>query len=298
MMAVLNAEGLGKRYRSTWALRDLSLSLEAGQVAALVGPNGAGKSTLLELAIGLLSPTEGSIAVFGASPTREAAAVLPRIGFVAQEHPLYSSFSVEEMLTLGRKLNQRWDDSFARRRVAQLGLPLGKKVGQLSGGQQAQVALVLALAKRPELLLLDEPIAAFDPLARHEFLQVLMETVTDSGATVLLSSHILGDLERVCDSLILLSAGGLQLQGDIESILSSHRVVIGPASEELLACGVHHVIQRSRSERQVSSLVKLDAPLVLTEDWSVHEPTLEDIVLAYLQQGGNMTGATREAVTA
>jgi ABC-2 type transport system ATP-binding protein len=233
--------------------------------------------------------------VLGGSPAREPASVLPRVGFVAQEHPLYRGFSVEEMLRFGREMNPRWDDGFAKQRVAQLGLPLAKKVGQLSGGQQAQVALVLALAKRPELLLLDEPIAAFDPLARREFLQVLMETVADTGATVLLSSHILGDLERVCDTLLLLSSGRVQLFGEIDDILTAHRFVVGPTEEEVLSACVHDVIQRSRSERQVSSLVRLEAPLVLGDAWSAHEPTLEDIVLAYLQRG-DVTAPAREEV--
>ena len=204
MNEVLRTENLGKRYGASWALKGCSFSLMPGQVTALVGPNGAGKSTLLELAIGLISPSEGDIQVLGASPTREADKVLPRVGFAAQEHPLYRGFSVEDTLRMGKLLNKRWDDDYARRRIAQLGLPLKKKVGQLSGGQQAQVALTLAVSKRPELLLLDEPIAAFDPLARREFLQALMETVAETGAAVLLSSHILGDLERVCDSMLLL----------------------------------------------------------------------------------------------
>jgi ABC-2 type transport system ATP-binding protein len=294
MTPVLRATNLGKRYGGFWALKDCSFDLEAGHVTALVGPNGSGKSTLLELAIGLLAPSEGKVEVLGASPTREPAAVLPRVGFVAQEHPLYRGFSVEEMLRFGRELNPRWDDAFAKRRVAQLGLPLSKKIGQLSGGQQAQVALVLALAKRPELLLLDEPIAAFDPLARREFLQVLMETVADTEATVLLSSHILGDLERVCDSLILLSGGKIQLCEEIEGILASHRLVIGPVEEESLASCLHEVVQRSRSEKQVATLVRLNTPLVLGDAWTAHEPSLEDIVLAYLDRG--VVAPSREEV--
>jgi ABC-2 type transport system ATP-binding protein len=287
--AVLRAENLGKRYGSYWALNDCRFSLEAGRVAALVGPNGSGKSTLLELAIGLLSPTQGLVEVLGASPTREPANVLPSVGFVAQERPLYRGFSVEETLLFGKNLNPRWDDAFARRRVTELGLPSNKKIGQLSGGQQAQVALVLALAKRPALLLLDEPIAAFDPLARREFLQTLMETVADSGAAVLLSSHILGDLERVCDSVILLVGGRIQLLGEIEEILASHRFVIGPLEEQMLTTWLHQFIQRNQTEKQVATLVRLDTPLVLGNHWSVHEPSLEDIVLAYLRRGDGVS---------
>jgi len=285
MSVVLQVNNLGKNYGLQWALKNCSFKLEAGHVTALVGPNGSGKSTLLELAIGLLAPDEGSIEVLGASPITHSEQVLPRVGFVAQEHPLYKSFSVEEILRFGKELNPRWDDGFARQMVAQLGFPDNKKVGHLSGGQQAQIALVLALAKRPELLLLDEPIAAFDPLARREFLPVLMATVAESGAAVLLSSHILGDLERVCDSMLLLAGGRLQLFEEIEEILSSHRLIIGPVIEEILASGIHSVISSSRTEKQVATLVKLEAPLVLGDAWSVHEPSLEDIVLGYLQRG-------------
>jgi ABC-2 type transport system ATP-binding protein len=267
-------------------------------VAALVGPNGSGKSTLLELAIGLLSPTEGRVEVLGSSPSREPNRVLAGVGFVAQEHPLYRGFSVEETLVFGRKLNPLWDQSFAMQRITKLGLPLKKKVGQLSGGQQAQLALVLALAKRPELLLLDEPIAAFDPLARREFLQMLMETVTDSGAAVLLSSHILGDLERICDSLILLVDGQIQVAGDIEEILTVHRFVVGPTEEEMLTSCLHEIVHRSRSSKQVSALLRLDGPLVLGDKWSVHEPTLEDIVLGYLGRGQTVVSSEEAGVPA
>ena len=283
MSAVLEADSLGMRYGSFWALKECTFSLDQGHVTALVGPNGAGKSTMLELAVGLLTPSEGQVEVLGSSPTREPLKVLPRVGFVAQEHPLYRGFSVEEMLHFGKSTNPRWDDAWARKRIALIGLPLKKKAGQLSGGQQAQFSLVLALAKRPDLLLLDEPIAGLDPLARRDFLQLLMETVAESGMAVLLSSHILGDLERVCDSLVVLIGGRVQLSDTIEKVMESHRVIIGPVDEEMLVSCVHSVIDCSRTEKQVATLVKLDAPLVLTDLWSVHEPSLEEIVLGYMQ---------------
>ena len=210
---VLSTDGLGKRYGSRWALQDCSFELEPGSVTALVGPNGAGKTTLLQLAVGLGRPSAGTVRVLGHDPLREAGAVLPRIGFVAQDHPLYRGFSVAETLRLGRKLNPSWDDELARDRIEQLGVSPRQKVGKLSGGQQAQVALTLALAKRPELLLLDEPVASLDPLARREFLQSVMEAVAETGMTVILSSHIVADLERVCDHLVILSQAHVQLAG-------------------------------------------------------------------------------------
>jgi len=183
MSAILQATGLGKRYGDEWALRDCSLELPAGRVAALVGPNGAGKTTLLHLAVGLLAPTSGRIEIFG-SPPRRNRSVLERVGFVAQDTPLYPSFKVGEMLTLGRRLNRRWDGQWAEDRLRGLGIPLGKRVGALSGGQRAQVALTLALAKRPNLLLLDEPVASLDPLARREFLQALTDAAAADGLRV------------------------------------------------------------------------------------------------------------------
>jgi ABC-type multidrug transport system ATPase subunit len=284
MTAALVATGLGKRYGSRWALQDCTLSIQPGQVVALVGPNGAGKSTFLEMATGLLRPSAGTIEVAGAVPWDRPSEALPAIGFVAQDHPLYRNFTVEELLWFGRALNANWDHGFAHARVASLGLPLKKKAGQLSGGQQAQVALVLALAKRPQVLLLDEPIAAFDPLARREFLQVLMETVATTGATVVLSSHILGDLERVCDSLVVLSNSRVRLTGAIDEVLARHRFVVGPAEQAALACQIQAVVQMRKGERQVGALIRLETPLVLADGWTASEPSLEDIVLGYLQR--------------
>jgi ABC-2 type transport system ATP-binding protein len=284
MTAALATHGLGKRYGREWALRDCSLELPVGSVAALVGPNGAGKTTLLHLAVGLTEPTCGEIQAFGWSPREHPGMVLARVGFVAQEHPLYRSFTVGETLKLGRKLNPRWDEALARERLQTLGIPLGRRVGRLSGGQRAQVALVLAVAKRPELLLLDEPVASLDPLARREFLQALMDAVAAEGLTVVLSSHILGELERVCDHLVMLSAGRVQLAGDIDELVRSHKLLIGPRSDASAVGRVHDVIRETHTERQSTLLVRVNGTLH-DNSWDVHDASLEEIALAYLSNG-------------
>ncbi|MBV8256726.1 MAG: ABC transporter ATP-binding protein [Actinobacteria bacterium] len=292
MTPALETHGLGRRYGSKWALRDCTLEIPRGSVTALVGPNGAGKTTLLRLAVGLARPSAGTVRVLGLEPRADAAELLPRIGFVAQEHPLFGSFTVAEMLRTGSKLNPTWDDEAARRRIAELDLPLDQKVKSLSGGQRAQVALTLALAKRPELLLLDEPVASLDPLARLEFLQSVLEVVSDGELTVVLSSHIVADLERVCDHLVILSVGRTQLAGSIEEILASHRLLTGPRDEAADVARTHEVLRESHVERQTTLLVRGGAH-VYDSRWTVHELGLEEIVLAYLGQG---SGRRRETV--
>ncbi|GIJ65959.1 ABC transporter ATP-binding protein [Virgisporangium ochraceum] len=274
--------GLGRRYGKNWALRDCSLRLPAGRIAALVGPNGAGKSTLLHLLVGLSQPSAGSVTVFGQAPgSRE---VLDRIGFVAQDTPLYRDFTPAELIEMGRRLNRAFDVGLARDRLDQLGIAADRAVGKMSGGQRAQVALTLALAKRPRLLLLDEPVASLDPLARREFLQALMGGVADEGTTVLLSSHLLGDLERVCDHLIVLNAGRVQVLGGVEELVADHRLLVGAA--DLAPHGLT-VVQERRTDRQASLLVRGYDPTVTHIDpqWTVHDVSLEDLVLAYLANG-------------
>jgi ABC-2 type transport system ATP-binding protein len=252
-----------------------------GSVTALVGPNGAGKTTFLQLAVGLSAPSAGEVRVFGHSPREDSAAVLPRLGFVAQEHPLYRGFTITETLKLGRKLNPSWDEAIAQERIDRLGLPPRQKVGNLSGGQQAQVALTLALAKRPKLLVLDEPVASLDPLARREFLQTMMEAAVDTGMTVVLSSHIIADLERVCDHVIILARAETQLVGPIEEVLAAHRLLTGPRCDPATVARVHQVIRESHTERQTTLLVRANGH-VYDSCWEVHEVDLEEIVLAYL----------------
>ncbi|NUR48575.1 MAG: ABC transporter ATP-binding protein, partial [Hamadaea sp.] len=221
MTPIIETRDLGKRYRHKAALTECTLRVPAGRIVGLVGPNGAGKSTLLGLTCGLLAPTTGSIAVLGDRPAA-GAAQLAKVGFVAQDAPVYAGLSVADHLKLGRKLNPRWDMGLARRRVQQLGLDPAQKAGRLSGGQRAQLALTVAAAKRAELLILDEPVASLDPLARSAFLRDLLEFVAELGVSVVLSSHLLGDLERVCDHLVVLAAGRVQLAGDVADLLAEH----------------------------------------------------------------------------
>jgi ABC-2 type transport system ATP-binding protein len=293
MTPALATVNLGKRYARQWALQDCSLALPAGRVSALVGPNGAGKTTLLHLAVGLARPTRGSVRVFGMSPLDEADRVLPLIGFVAQDKPLYGGFTVEEMLRLGKHLNPRWDDAVARKRLQTLGLPVDKKAGKLSGGQQSQVALVMALAKRPDLLLLDEPVSALDPLARREFLQLVMEAVAEDGLTVLLSSHIIGDLERVCDYLVILSRSQVQLAGDIDHVVEKHRLLVGPRTDSEAVAHIHNVVQETHSARQTSLLVRTNGH-IWDPSWQVADVSLEEIVLAYLGQDSGAQAYVQE----
>jgi ABC-2 type transport system ATP-binding protein len=292
MTPALETQDLGKRYGSSWALRDCTVSLPAGRVAALVGPNGAGKTTLLHLAVGLLRPDAGHVEIFGQQPYGNTTS-LAEIGFVAQDTPLYKDFSASELIIMGERMNRRWDGQLARKRLAALGIPPDRPVGKLSGGQRAQVALALALAKQPRLLLLDEPVASLDPLARREFLQALVGSVAESDTTVLLSSHLLADLERVCDYLIVLNSARVQLVGGVDELVASHRQLVGPRhnpSEPIT--GVAAVIKASHTDRQSTLLVRTDGP-INDPQWTVHDMHLEDIILAYLAE--RETQATYEA---
>jgi ABC-2 type transport system ATP-binding protein len=283
-MSAISTQGLGKRYGSKWALRDCTIEVPEGSVTALVGPNGAGKTTLLQLAVGLTRPSAGDVTVLGLSPRDPA--LLARVGFVGQEHPLHRGFTVAETLKLGRKLNPGWDDALAHERLQRLDLPLDRTVGRLSGGQRAQVALTVAVAKRPELLLLDEPVASLDPLARREFLNSLMEAVSETGLTVILSSHIVAELERVCDHLVILAQARAELAGPIDEIVAGHRLLTGPRTEATAVARMHDVIRERHTERQTTLLVRANGH-VYDADWELHEVDLEEIVLAYLGYGAS-----------
>jgi ABC-2 type transport system ATP-binding protein len=280
----LETTGLAKRYRGMWALRDCSLSIPAGRVVALVGPNGAGKSTFLHLAVGLITPTQGSVRVFG-EPVGQRAAALARVAFLAQDKPLYDGFTVAEMLRYGRHLNPRWDGALARQRLAELDIPVNRKVGKLSGGQQAQVALTIAVAKRPDLLVMDEPLANLDPVARHDVMRSLMAAVAETQMTVVLSSHVVSDLNDTCDWLVVLNRGRVQVSGEIDELLAAHRMLSGPAE---LADGVAArmpVISDVRTERQATLLARTGPGTpVYDPRWSAHGVSLEELVLAYLRR--------------
>jgi ABC-2 type transport system ATP-binding protein len=243
-MNVIEASGLGKRYGGTWALRECSLAIPAGHVAALVGPNGAGKTTLLNLAVGL---------------------------------------------------NRRFDQSYARARLDELGIPLKRKAGRLSGGQQAQLALTLALARRPRLLVLDEPVAMLDPVARHDFMATVLAAMADDGVSVVLSSHVLAELERVADYLILLSRGRVQMAGEVDDLLAGHRVLTGPAVEAG-NFAERPVVHASRAEAQAHLLIRAAADDPVPPGWEAHPVSLEELVLAYLREPGAaaLPGPARE----
>ena len=282
MTAVIETEGLGKRYRRQWALADCTLSIPAGHVVGLVGPNGAGKTTLLNLATGMLAPTTGTIEVLGGRPAA-GPAQLARVGYLAQDAPVYAGLSVADHLQLGAHLNPGWDAALARRRIEQLDLDPGQKAGKLSGGQRAQLALTLALGKRPELLILDEPVASLDPLARREFLQDLMETVAEQEVSVVLSSHLISDLERVCDYLIVLADSRVRIAGPVDELLATHHLLSGPRRDQATLPAGLQVISASHTDRQSTLLVRAGGP-VLDPAWTVSEVGLEDLVLAYMKQ--------------
>jgi len=278
----LEATGLGKRFGRRWALADCTLSVPRGHVTGIVGPNGAGKSTLLQLAAGLLSPSAGSVQVLGVPPARSAAQ-LARVGFVSQDTSVYPWLSVGDHLRLGEHCNPAWDGASARARIDEVGISLRQRAGKLSGGQRAQLSLTIALAKRPELLLLDEPVASLDPLARREFLGLLMATVAGDDVSIVLSSHLVSDIERVCDYLIVLVDSRVRVVGEIEELLGSHHRLVGPRH----LCGAppinQTVIAASETDRQRTLLVRSDGPIV-ESDWEIESTSLEDLVLAYMGQ--------------
>jgi ABC-2 type transport system ATP-binding protein len=278
MTPALDAWSLGKRFRRDWGLRDCTLTIPEGAIVGLAGPNAAGKSTLLALAAGLLAPTEGSISVLGCDPLREPS-VLAQVGFVPQGAPLYRSFTVGDATEFARRMNPRWDGEIVANLLTRLNSRT--KVGSLSVGERTQLALALVLGKRPRLLLLDEPFAGLDPLAGREFLQLLMDGVAETSPTVVIASHVMADIERVCDDIVLLADGRVRLEGQVEALLDSHRILMGPRRPIGTIHGVREIVRERHSGRQLTLLVLSDGP-IMDPSWTVERVGLEELLLAYM----------------
>jgi ABC-2 type transport system ATP-binding protein len=274
----LEAVGLAKRFRRGWALRDCTLTIPEHAIVGLAGPNGAGKSTLLGLAVGLLEPTAGSIAVLGNDPWRDAQ-TLSRVGYVPQDAPLYRSLTVAETLEFARVTNEQWDGDLASELLLRVRSEV--KVATLTAGERARLSLSLALGKRPALLLLDEPFAKLDPLAGREFLGMLMDGVAATESTVVIASHVVADIERVCDHIVLLSDGAVRLEGNVDELLGSHRLLTGARRPLGTIHGVQQVVRERHSGRQLTLLVRTQGP-VLDPTWAVDEIGLDELLLAYM----------------
>ncbi|MFE7524531.1 ABC transporter ATP-binding protein [Kitasatospora sp. NPDC057542] len=276
--SALEATGLGRKYQSGWALRDCDVTVPAGRICGVVGPNGAGKSTLLALAAGQLKPTEGRLQVLGA--TAGAPELRARVAYVPQDKPLYQGLTVAETLRMGRELNPVWDESLAQQIVEQGELNTRARIGSLSGGQRTRVCLALALGKLPDLMLLDEPMADLDPLARHQLMGTLMSAAAERGTGIVLSSHILPELDGVIDHLLLVQGGRIRLAGDLDEILDGHRLLTGPAGQgSVLPAG--SVVEQRVSGRRAIALVRTDEPV--DGPWESERPSLEDLLLGYLR---------------
>jgi ABC-2 type transport system ATP-binding protein len=279
----VETRNLGKKYRETWALRDCDLAIPAGHIVAVVGPNGAGKTTLLHCAVGLSVPTTGTITVLGGIIAGSQDA-LDQVGFVAQDAPLHKQLTVATMVEVTQNLNYRFDVVQAKERLTGLEIPLNRKIGKLSGGQQSQLALTLSLARSPSLLVLDEPLARLDPLARHSFMALIMSTVAERGISVLFSSHVISELERVADYLVLLNGGKVQVAGAIDDILATHRLLTGPADDLDRASQGLTIVEMQQAGRHAQLIIRVSKQTHLPNGWGVGEISLEELVLAYLRE--------------
>lgn len=292
-MNIIETAGLGKNYGRTWALRDCTFAIPEGHLAALVGPNGAGKTTLLHLLAGLTTAAAGTATVLGGLPAGSRAA-LDGIAFVAQDTPVYTNLTAANMIRVARNLNRSFDPAYARARLGELGIPLDRKAAKLSGGMRAQLALTLALARRPRLLVLDEPLASLDPLARHDFMGTVLAAVSEDGVSVLLSSHVLAELDRVADFLVLLTGGQVRVAAEVEDLVRSHRLLAGPAGSADRIAGKLDVVQDQRAAAQAHLLVRAHGPDdPVPPGWEAHPVSMEELVLAYLRSGSRATPAPR-----
>ena len=280
----VDARGLVKVFGDNHAVDGVDLQVPEGSIYGVLGPNGAGKTTLLKLLVSLSKPSQGSAIVLGSSPSQDST-YISEIGYLAQEIPMYSNLSADEHIALGAHLNPNWDSELAKKRLNELSIPLDRPVGKLSGGQRAQVALGLALAKKPKLLLLDEPVAALDPLARVDFLRSLAQAVTDANGelSVVMSSHLLADLERVCDHIVILASGETQLCEDIETALKSHKLLVG-VRKEAVESDRYTIIQQSHTARETTLLVRLNDTKYHDPHWHIRDVDIEEVVLAYMEQ--------------
>ena len=280
---VIETEALTKRFRRRTALDECSLEVPRGRVAALVGPNGAGKTTLLRLLAGLARPTEGRISIFGEEMSTSNAQLRARVGYLDQDRPLYPWWRVREILEFGRRTNPAWDSEFAVRHLSQLDIDLGSRVRDLSGGQRAQVALAVCFAKRPELVLLDEPASALDPVARQDLLQNITELFADNEASVLMATHAIDDVAAICDYVIILSRSRVVLSEDLDYVLESHRLLSRGVDDGVPVPSGAVVLEERRSTREVTYLVRLAMPLE-RDGWRVERPSLNEIAIAYLRE--------------
>lgn len=281
-MNVIEVANLGKQYGKRWSLRNASFTIRAGRVAAIVGPNGAGKTTLLKIVVGLIDPSEGSATVMGGIKAGSDDA-LDKVAFVAQDAPLYRYLKVSDTIALAKNLNRSFDVIVTTQRLGKLCIGLDHRVGKLSGGQQSQLALALALGRHPSLLILDEPLARLGPLARREFMSVVMAEVANEGLSVVLSSHVVAELERVADYLVVVNAGHIQVASDIDVLVQSHCLATGPADEAGAVIQTFPVVGRSITGRQARLLVQASDLGLLGRNWECSSVTLEEIILAYLE---------------